>query len=75
MGQVLPMRAAEGSVEDIARERTIAWLANEIKRAQKLGPWGVSKCLELQQQMVTEINARSPEQVARMEKARGLCTR
>jgi hypothetical protein len=72
MGQVLPLRAQEGSPEDIARERTIRWLADELKRTQTLGPWGVSKCMELQQRMTEEIAARSPAQVERMERARGL---
>lgn len=72
MGQVLPLRPPEGSAEDIERERTIRRLTDELKRALKGGPWAVSKAIELQQQMTAEVLARSPEQVRRMEKARGL---
>jgi hypothetical protein len=71
-GQVLAFTPPQGSPEDIARERRIRDLADNIKRAQRLGPWGVSKAIELQEQMRMEIAARSPEQVERMERARGL---
>ena len=62
-----------GSPDDIAREARIQQLAADLKRHAKAGPMAVSKCIEIHAEMVREIAARSPEQVARMERERGLC--
>lgn len=75
MGRVLPFTPPEeqGTPDDVARERRIRELASKLQRAIKRGPWGVSEAMELQQAMAEEIARRSPEQVARIERARGLC--
>lgn len=72
MGQVLRFREPEGSPEDIARERRIAAYATALKAAAKQGPWGMKEAMRLQALMSAEIAARSPEQVKRMERAKGL---
>jgi hypothetical protein len=64
---------AEGTLEDQAREARILRLGRELEKAIKVGPMGVSKAIELQEQLRLEIGARSPAQIHRMEKARGLC--
>lgn len=73
MGRVLRFAAPEGNPDDIARERRIAQLTAEFKRHAKAGPMAVTKCMELQEQLRQEIAARSPDQVKRMERERGLC--
>jgi hypothetical protein len=64
---------AEGTLEDQAREARILRLGRELEKAIKAGPFALSKAIELQEQLRAEIAARSPAQIHRMEKARGLC--
>ena len=58
---------------DAEREARIQKIITDLKRAQRQGTFGLQRCMELQEQLRAEIAARSPEQVARMERARGLC--
>jgi N-acyl-D-aspartate/D-glutamate deacylase len=64
---------AEGSLEDRAREARILRLGRELEKAIRAGAMGLSKAIELQEQLRAEVAARSPAQVYRMERARGLC--
>lgn len=74
------------SEEDRLREERIASLAAELKaagiayqRAAAAGPMAVSRAIELQEKrrvlqvkLHEEVLARSPAQIARMERERGL---
>jgi hypothetical protein len=50
-------------LDDARRERRIAALSAKYERTHSRADW---------QALVAEINARSPEQVARMERQKGL---
>ncbi|MFT3806087.1 hypothetical protein [Arenimonas sp.] len=67
----LPAHPAE-TEEDRAREERIAQIGRELNKAERAGPMGVNRCMQLWEQLKAEHAARSPEQVKRMEKARGL---
>ena len=60
------------SEEDRLREDRIAGISKALEKALKMGAFGVSRAMALQEELRTEIAARSPAQVARMERARGL---
>lgn len=70
--QPLPAHAGE-SEEDRARERRIEQLGIDYLRHAKAGPMATAKCAEIFAQIRLEVAARSPEQVRRMERAKGLC--
>lgn len=57
---------------DYLRERRIARCVDEIKTMQELRDWATSRAHQAWAEMAREIRQRSPEQVARMERARVL---
>lgn len=67
--RALPAHLSENP-EDRAREQRIADLSREYARAAAAG--STTKCLELWNQLKTEIASRSPAQIVRMEAAKGL---
>jgi hypothetical protein len=64
-------RASGETLEDIAREQRIQRLSDEYARAAAFGAVSM-KLTDIWEKLAKEIKARSPAQVARMEKARGL---
>jgi hypothetical protein len=64
-------RASGETLEDIAREHRIQSLVTQYKNAAAFG--AVSrKLVGIWEELQREVNKRSPAQVARMERAKGL---
>jgi hypothetical protein len=67
------MTAVRQRIADWQRERRIARLTRQVKEAQASGCiWNLVVLTILWPALRDEINQRSPQQVARMERRRGL---
>jgi hypothetical protein len=64
-------RASGETLEDIARENRIQSLVDQYNRAAAFGAVSM-KLTNIWEKLAKEIKARSPAQVARMERAKGL---